>query len=57
MRFAKAYLAKGGSLDKVRSLLYDSKFPADTVIKTNLEYVSGNWENSNTCDLVSLHMC
>lgn len=51
MRFAKAYLAKGGSLEKVKSLLYDGKYPADTVIKTNLEFVSGNWENINTCDL------
>ena len=52
MRFARAYMAKGGSVQKVKEMLYDGKFPSQSVIKSNLEYVSDKWQETNTCDLV-----
>jgi glucoamylase len=42
IRFAIAYLAKGGELAKVREL-YDSKYPSQAVIKIDLEYVAHHW--------------
>ncbi|KAJ3079554.1 glycoside hydrolase 15 protein [Quaeritorhiza haematococci] len=47
MRFANAYLARGGDLSVVKSRLYDGKFPSTSPIKVDLEYVSNNWKANN----------
>jgi glucoamylase len=48
-RFANLLLDEGDE-SYVRSLFYDSKLPTDSVIKTDLEYVSHHWQDTN-CDL------
>jgi glucoamylase len=53
IRFAKAYLQKGGSLQKVKEQLYDGRYPSSSVIKVNLEFVANKWQETNTCDLVN----
>lgn len=42
IRFAIAYLAKGGNIDRIKEL-YDGKYPAQTVVKVDLEYVAHRW--------------
>ncbi len=46
IRFANILL-KQGREDYVRSRLYDSRLPAETVIKADLEYVSHHWREAS----------
>lgn len=48
-RFANAMLDRGEEL-YVRAQLYDSKTPTQSVIKTDLEFVSSHWRDHN-CDI------
>ncbi|TYZ67930.1 hypothetical protein PybrP1_012470 [[Pythium] brassicae (nom. inval.)] len=48
IRFAKTYLAKGGSLAKVVDLYNGT---TNGVIKPDLEYVTRNYNDANGCDL------
>ena len=56
VRFAQAYLANGGSLDRVRTQIYGPWMPANTLVKVYMEYISSKWQDMNTCDLV-IHTC
>ncbi|KAJ3078190.1 glycoside hydrolase 15 protein [Quaeritorhiza haematococci] len=47
IRFASAYMKKGGDVGLVKQLLYDSVLPSRSVIKVDLEYVSHEWNNVN----------
>ncbi|TPX56942.1 glucan 1,4-alpha-glucosidase [Spizellomyces sp. 'palustris'] len=43
IRFANAYLDRGGSIEAVKRLLYDSRHPTQTVIKADLEFTCSAW--------------
>ncbi|KND03178.1 glucan 1,4-alpha-glucosidase [Spizellomyces punctatus DAOM BR117] len=45
IRFANAYLDRGGSIEAVKKLLYDSRYPTQTVIKADLEFTSSAWRD------------
>ncbi|KAJ3070049.1 Glucoamylase, intracellular sporulation-specific, partial [Quaeritorhiza haematococci] len=45
IRFAEAYLKKGGDLKVVRERLYDGVLPSQTTVKVDLEYVGHVWKN------------
>lgn len=42
------YLLTQGREDFVRKSLYDGKLPSQSIVKTDLEYVAHNWQNSDT---------
>jgi glucoamylase len=46
MRFARQLLAEGKNA-YVQSALYDSTFPTNTVIKTDLEYIAKHWSDKS----------
>ncbi|GAB9477349.1 hypothetical protein Gpo141_00014414, partial [Globisporangium polare] len=48
IRFAKSYLAKGGSMAKIVDLYNGTTYG---VIKPDLEYVTKNYNDANGCDL------
>ncbi|KAJ3085680.1 glycoside hydrolase 15 protein [Quaeritorhiza haematococci] len=47
IRFANAYLAKGGDKNVIRSKLYDGLLPTNTVVKVDLEYVENHWREKS----------
>ncbi len=47
IRYAKDLLAEGGHDDFIRSSLYDGKFPTDSMIKADLEFVSNHWPEAS----------
>lgn len=51
IRFAKAYLAEGGLLERVQTELFDDNAPSRTAIKRALDFVAENWQNTDTCDI------
>lgn len=47
MKFANAYLAKGGSIDTVKQKIYDSTtYPTSAPVKRDLLYIAANWTTS-----------
>jgi glucoamylase len=46
IRFAQDQLDEG-NVSRVKKLLYDGKAPTDSVIKSDLEYVSRHWEETS----------
>ena len=48
MEFANDYLANGGSIDTVKSKIYDSTtFPASAPVQKDLLFVASNWTSSS----------
>ncbi|KAJ3246718.1 Glucoamylase, intracellular sporulation-specific [Chytriomyces hyalinus] len=47
VRFAQKYLEQGGSIDEVKRQLYRSEFPATSVIKQDLEYITRVWDKTS----------
>jgi glucoamylase len=41
------YLLNSGRIELVRKKLYDGKFPTDSVIKKDLEFVANHWQESS----------
>ncbi|KAJ3085682.1 glycoside hydrolase 15 protein [Quaeritorhiza haematococci] len=47
VRFANAFLEKGGDINVIREKLYDAVLPTNSVVKVDLEYVAHHWQDQN----------